>query len=136
MNEDGSMARLPQLKKIAAKHDLKIISFEDLVAFRMEKESLVELAEKAEIDTPFGKFTLHAFEQKTNEQVHIALTKGNWNTDEIIPVRIQSAGIANDVFHALTTNEAVISIEHSQPFSKRGNGAIIYMNQGEARTNI
>ncbi|MAZ96711.1 MAG: 3,4-dihydroxy-2-butanone-4-phosphate synthase [Flavobacteriales bacterium] len=136
MNEDGTMARLPQLKKIAVKHALKIISIEDLVAFRMEKESLVELAEKAEIDTPFGKFTLHAFEQKTNEQVHIALTKGEWKSDEIIPVRIQSAGIANDVFHALTSNEASNFRRALSTISKRGNGAIIYMNQERSSNKI
>jgi len=129
MNEDGTMARLPELIKIAQKHQLKIISIEALVAFRMEKERLIELAEKTEIETPYGHFTLHAFEQKTNEQVHIALTKGQWNKDEVVPVRIQSAGIANDVFHTLTSNEATNFQRALSTISKRGSGAIIYMNQ-------
>ena len=129
MNEDGTMARLPQLKEIAKKHDLKIVSIEDLVAFRMNKESLIDLAEKVDITTPFGEFTLHAFEQKTNEQVHIALTKGSWKQDEVVPVRIQSAGIANDVFHALTSNEATNFQRALSTISKKGKGAIIYMNQ-------
>ena len=80
--------------------------------------------------------TLHAFEQKTNEQVHIALTKGNWNMEDIIPVRIQSAGIANDVFHALTTNEASNFRRALSTISKRGNGAIIYMNQERSSNKI
>ena len=129
MNEDGTMARLPQLKEIAKKHDLKIISIEDLVAFRMNKESLIDLAEKVEVTTPFGDFTLHAFEQKTNEQVHIALTKGTWGKDEVVPVRIQSAGIANDVFHALTSNEATNFQRALSTIANKGKGAIIYMNQ-------
>ena len=73
MNEDGTMARLPQLKQIAVKHDLKIVSIEDLVAYRMAKESLIEPEEQIQITTPHGEFTLHAFEQKTNHQVHLAL---------------------------------------------------------------
>jgi len=129
MNEDGTMARLPELKEIAKKHDLKIISIEDLVAYRMEKESLIDLAEKFEISTPYGDFTLHAFEQKTNHQVHLALTMGAWEQDEIVPVRIQSAGVANDIFHLLTSNESSQLERSLKGISKRGKGAIIYMNQ-------
>lgn len=129
MNEDGTMARLPELLKIAKKHDLKIISIEDLVAFRMAKESLIELAEKVEISTPYGVFNLHAFEQKTNDQVHIALTKGNWDIDDVVPVRIHSAGVANDIFHLLTSNENSKLQRALKTIDQRGYGAIIYMNQ-------
>lgn len=136
MNEDGTMARLPQLREIAKKHQLKVISIEDLVAFRMEKESLIELAAKTEVDTPYGHFTLHAFEQKTNEQVHIALTMGEWKKEDVVPVRIQSAGIANDVFHFLTSNEATNFQRALATISKRGAGAIIYMNQERSANRI
>lgn len=129
MNEDGTMARLPQLRKIAAKHHLKIISIEDLVAYRMAQESLIDLAEQFSIDTPHGAFWLHAFEQKTNGQVHIALTMGDWKESDIVPVRIQSAGVANDIFHLLTSNESTQLEKSLKAISKRGKGAIIYMNQ-------
>ena len=129
MNEDGTMARLPQLRKIAAKHHLKIISIEDLVAYRMAQESLIDLAEKFSIDTPHGTFWLHAFEQKTNGQVHIALTIGDWKESDIVPVRIQSAGVANDIFHLLTSNESTQLEKSLKAISQRGKGAIIYMNQ-------
>jgi len=129
MNEDGTMARLPQLRKIAAKHHLKIISIEDLVAYRMAQESLIDLAEQFSIDTPYGAFWLHAFEQKTNGQVHIALTMGDWKESDIVPVRIQSAGVANDIFHLLTSNESTQLEKSLKAISQRGKGAIIYMNQ-------
>lgn len=129
MNEDGTMARLPQLRKIAAKHHLKIISIEDLVAYRMAQESLIDLAEQFSIDTPHGAFWLHAFEQKTNGQVHIALTMGDWKESDIVPVRIQSAGVANDIFHLLTSNESTQLEKSLKAISQRGKGAIIYMNQ-------
>ena len=136
MNEDGTMARLPQLLEIAKKHDLKIVSIEDLVAYRMQKESLIELAEKFEISTPHGDFTLHAFEQKTNHQVHIALTMGSWDPEEIVPVRIQSAGVANDIFHLLTSNESSQLERSLKTISTRGKGAIIYMNQEPGGNNL
>jgi 3,4-dihydroxy 2-butanone 4-phosphate synthase/GTP cyclohydrolase II len=129
MNEDGTMARLPQLLEIAKKHQLKIISIEDLVAFRMAKESLIELAEKFEIETPHGKFCLHAFDQKTNHQVHIALTMGNWESEEVVPVRIHSAGVANDIFHLLTSNDNSQLEKAMKTIASKGKGAIIYMNQ-------
>ena len=129
MNEDGTMARLPQLREIAVKHGLKIVSIEDLVAYRMAQESLIELAEKFQIETPHGIFCLHAFEQKTNHQVHIALTMGQWTDAETVPVRIQSAGVANDIFHLLTSNESSQLEKSLKAISQRGKGAIIYMNQ-------
>ena len=129
MNEDGTMARLPQLIEIAAKHDLKIITIEDLVAYRMAKESLIELEEKVQITTPHGEFTLHAFEQKTNHQVHLSLTMGEWELDETVPVRIHSAGVANDIFHLLTSNESSRLEKALKSIATSGHGAIIYMNQ-------
>jgi 3,4-dihydroxy 2-butanone 4-phosphate synthase/GTP cyclohydrolase II len=134
MNQDGTMARLPQLLEIAKKHDLKIVSIEDLVAYRMTKESLIQLEEQFPIETAYGHFNLCAFEQKTNHQVHIALTMGSWEADEIVPVRIHSAGVANDIFHLLTSNENNQLELALKKISERGKGAIIYMNQ-EPSTN-
>ena len=78
MNEDGTMARLPQLMKVAKRFDLKIVSIEDLVAYRMDHDSLITKKEDFNIETRFGQFRLRAYQQTTNNQVHIALTKGEW----------------------------------------------------------
>ena len=86
MNEDGTMARLPQLLKVAKKFDLKIVSIEDLVSYRMQHDSLIVKKSDSEISTLFGKFRLRAYQQTTNSQVHLALTKGSWTKDE--PFRI------------------------------------------------
>ncbi|MDZ7846157.1 MAG: 3,4-dihydroxy-2-butanone-4-phosphate synthase [Owenweeksia sp.] len=106
MNEDGTMARLPQLFDIARKFDLKLISIEDLVAYRMSKESLIEKQEEFEINTEYGKFTLRAYQQTTNGQVHIALTMGNWHKDETVLVRMHSVEIAHDIFEILTADHS------------------------------
>lgn len=82
MNEDGSMARLPELIEVAKKFDIKLVSIEDLVAYRMQHDSLIERKEDFEIQTRFGKFRLRAYLQTTNKQVHIALTKGTWSAGE------------------------------------------------------
>ncbi len=78
LNEDGTMARLPQLVKVAKKYDLKIISIEDLVAYRMNHDSLIDKIEDFSIETRFGKYCLRAYKQTTNGQIHLALTKGSW----------------------------------------------------------
>lgn len=102
LNEDGSMARLPQLIEVAKKFDLKIISIEDLVAYRMKYDSLIYKIEDFTIQTRFGEFNLKAYRQTTNNQVHIALTKGSWKKDEPVLVRVNSALINNDIIRLLT----------------------------------
>ena len=102
MNEDGTMARLPHLMKVAEKFDLKLVSIEDLVAYRMQHDSLVLKREDTEIMTRFGEFRLRAFQQTTNNQVHIALTKGSWEQDEAVLTRINSSQISNDLLGMLT----------------------------------
>ena len=104
MNEDGTMARLPQLLKVAKKFDIKIVSIEDLVGYRMEHDSLIEKKEDFEIDTRFGKFRLRAYQQTTNDQVHIALTKGSWTNEDAILTRINSTLVNNDILGTLTNN--------------------------------
>ncbi|MFL2593937.1 MAG: 3,4-dihydroxy-2-butanone-4-phosphate synthase [Flavobacteriaceae bacterium] len=104
MNEDGSMARVPDLIKVAKRFKLKIISIEDLVAYRMEHDSLIEKEEDFEINTRYGKFRLRAYKQTTNKNIHIALTKGSWNKGDAVLTRINSKSIHNDVLGTLTSD--------------------------------
>lgn len=136
MNEDGSMARLPQLMEIAKKHDLRLISIEDLVAYRMSKESLIEKKEEFRIETEFGEFTLRAYQQTTNGQVHIALTKGKWRPDESVLVRMHSASVAHDIFEILTANHSDQLLRALQKVSEEGRGAVVYMNQEKPAGNL
>lgn len=104
LNNDGSMARLPQLIEVAKKHDLKIISIEDLVAYRMQNDSLIKKKEDFEITTRFGTYRLRAYKQTTNQKIHLALTKGNWTKEEPVLVRINSSLVLNDLLDILTHN--------------------------------
>ena len=104
MNKDGSMARVPDLIKVAKKFDLKIISIEDLVAYRMEHDSLIEKEEDFEINTRFGKFRLRAYKQTTNNNIHIALTKGSWDKGDAVLTRINSKSVQNDILGTLTSD--------------------------------
>jgi 3,4-dihydroxy 2-butanone 4-phosphate synthase/GTP cyclohydrolase II len=97
MNDNGTMARLPELYEVAKKFDLKLVSIEDLVAYRMQHDSLIQKKEDFEIQTRFGDFRLRAYVQTTNKQVHIALTKGSWNIGEPILTRINSTQVNNDI---------------------------------------
>lgn len=129
MNEDGTMARLPQLLEIAEEHNLKVVSIEDLVAYRMEMESLIQKREEFTIDTEFGKFQLHAFEQTTNGQVHLALTMGEWEHKEPVLVRVHSSGVGNDIFHILTQSPGLQLEKAMRAVQSEGRGVIVYMNQ-------
>ena len=136
MNPDGSMARLPQLRDIAKKHQLKLISIEDLVAYRMQHESLVVLREEFDLPTRFGVFKLRAFEQTTNQQLHISLSMGQWKPDEAVLVRMHSASMQGDVFHLLTT-DAAGSLERAlKKVSEAGRGVVVYMNQVVASQDL
>jgi len=129
MNEDGSMARLPELYKIAKKFDLKIVSIEDLVAYRMKHDSLIDKKEDFEIETRFGCFRLRAYKQTTNNQIHIALTKGNWKDDEPVLTRINSTLVNNDILGTLTNNIDDQLNDMVTMINKAGKGAIIFINQ-------
>ena len=102
MNDDGTMARLPELVEVAKKFDLKLVSIEDLVAYRMQHDSLIKKKEDFEIQTRFGTYRLRAYLQVTNKQVHIALTKGSWSMGEAILTRINSTQVTNDILGSLT----------------------------------
>ena len=127
MNEDGSMARVPDLIKVAEKFNLKIISIEDLVAYRMEHDSLIEKEEDFEINTRYGKFRLRAYKQTTNNNIHIALTKGSWNKGDAILTRINSKSIHNDVLGTLTSDTEA-SLLNMFNIINSDKGAIIFIS--------
>lgn len=129
MNEDGTMARLPELVKVAKKLDLKIVSIEDLVAYRMQHDSLIEKKEDFQIETRFGSFRLRAYKQTTNNQIHIALTKGTWKAHEEVPTRINSTLVNNDILGTLTNNVDKQLEDMFKVINDEGKGAIIFINQ-------
>lgn len=136
MNEDGSMARLPQLVEVARKFDLKLVSIEDLVAYRMEHDSLIEKKEDFEMETKFGRFRLRAYQQTTNNQVHIALTKGSWEKDEPVPVRVNSTLVNNDILGTLTNNPDKKLDDMFQRINAEGKGAMVFINQQSQSMNL
>ena len=129
MNKDGTMARLPQLIKVAKKFNLKIISIEDLVAYRMAHDSLIEKREDFDIETRFGNYRLRAYEQTTNHQLHLALTKGVWDKDEHVLTRINSKAINNDILGMLTNGKEKKLDNMFKIINDDGRGAIIFINQ-------
>ena len=132
LNEDGTMARLPQLIKVAQKFDLKIISIEDLVAYRMQHDSLISKKQDFQIETRFGTFRLRAYQQTTNDAVHIALTKGQWSDGEAIPTRINSTLVNNDILGTLTNNADKKLDDMFKVINNKGKGAIIFINQNSS----
>ncbi|QXP54843.1 3,4-dihydroxy-2-butanone-4-phosphate synthase [Cellulophaga sp. HaHa_2_95] len=136
MNEDGSMARLPELMEVAKKHDLKIVSIEALIAYRMEHDSLIEKKEDFTITTRFGDFRLRAYQQTTNDQVHIALTKGTWKKDEKILTRINSTLVNNDILGTLTNNPDKKLEDMFNAINAEGKGAFLFINQESQSLNL
>jgi len=136
MNEDGTMARLPQLMEVAKKFDLKIVSIEDLIAYRMEHDSLIERKEAFDIKTRFGRFKLRAYKQTTNDQVHIALVKGTWKTGEPVLTRINSTLVNNDILGALTTNPDEMLQRMFNAINAEEKSAMIFINQGNQSKNL
>ena len=136
MNENGSMARLPQLVEVAKKFHLKLVSIEDLVAYRMQHDSLILKKEDFDIETRFGTFRLRAYEQNTNKQIHIALTKGTWNLGESILTRIHSSQVNNDLLGTLTNNADQQLDDMFQVINENGKGAVIFINQDMQAVNM
>jgi 3,4-dihydroxy 2-butanone 4-phosphate synthase/GTP cyclohydrolase II len=136
MNEDGSMARLPQLVKVAKKFDLKIVSIEDLVAYRMEHDSLIEKVTDFDLTTRFGDFRLRAYKQTTNNHIHIALTKGSWSSEDKILTRINSTLINNDILGTLTHNPDEKLEDMFKKINQEGKGAIVFINQDSESLNL
>lgn len=129
MNDDGSMARLPELYEVAKKFNLKLVSIEDLVAYRMQHDSLIVKKEDFEIETRYGQFRLRAYQQTTNKQVHIALTKGSWNLGDAVLTRINSTQVNNDILGTLTNNPDKKLDTMFRRITEEGKGAILFINQ-------
>ena len=136
MNDDGSMARLPQLVEVAKKFGLKLVSIEDLVAYRMEHDSLIQKKEAFDIKTRFGNFELRAYQQTTTDQVHIALVRGNWNTGDPILTRINSTLVNNDILGTLTKNPDKALGKMFDRLNAEDKCAIIFINQGSQSNNL
>ena len=136
MNEDGTMARLPELLKVAKNFDLKIVSIEDLVAYRMEHDSLIEKKEDFDIQTRFGDFRMRAYLQTTNNQVHIALTKGSWSADEPVLTRINSTLVNDDILGTLTKNVNKKLDDMFRLINAEEKGAVIFINQDSSSLNL
>ncbi|MGA9589615.1 MAG: bifunctional 3,4-dihydroxy-2-butanone-4-phosphate synthase/GTP cyclohydrolase II, partial [Salegentibacter sp.] len=133
---DGTMARLPQLLKVADRFNLKVVSIEDLVAYRMQHDSLIEKKEDFDIHTRFGDFRLRAYKQTTNNQVHMALTKGSWKPNEEIMVRVNSTLVNNDILGTLT-NDADKKLDTMfKAINEEGRGAIVFINPANQSLNL
>ena len=129
MNENGTMARMPQLVEIAKEHGLKIISIKDLIEYRLRKESIVEKGEEVDMPTEHGHFRLIPFRQKSNGLEHAALIKGEWNHDEPILVRVHSSCITGDIFGSQRCDCGSQLHEAMKLIDKEGKGVIVYLNQ-------
>jgi 3,4-dihydroxy 2-butanone 4-phosphate synthase / GTP cyclohydrolase II len=129
MNEDGTMARLPDLKIIAQKFSLKIISIKDLIAYRLSKESLITREVSVQLPTKLGDFRLQAYKQKDTDQDHLALIKGEWNADEPILVRVHSSCLTGDIFGSCRCDCGPQLHAAMERIEKEGKGVIVYLNQ-------
>ncbi|MBI2271762.1 MAG: bifunctional 3,4-dihydroxy-2-butanone-4-phosphate synthase/GTP cyclohydrolase II [Bacteroidetes bacterium] len=129
MNEDGTMARLPELLKISKKFNLKIISIEDLIAYRLKTESIIEREVKVTMPTEYGNFELVAYKQTTTDQEHLALIKGSWKKDEPVLVRVHSSCLTGDIFGSCRCDCGPQLHKAMEIIEKEGKGVIVYMNQ-------
>ncbi len=129
MNEDGTMARLPELLKIAKEFDMKIISIADLIAYRLERETLVEKGVEVNMPTEYGQFHLIPFKQKSNGMEHLALIKGEWEKDEEVLVRVHSSCMTGDIFGSQRCECGDQLHKAMQLIEKEGKGVVVYMNQ-------
>ncbi len=136
LNESGTMARLPQLMKVAKNFDLKIISIEDLVAYRMKYDSLIHKIEDFDVQTRFGEYRLRAYQQTTNDQIHIALSKGTWSGDEAITVRVNSALINNDIIRLLTNKPDDKFSKIFKLIRDKGKGVVVFISQENQSFNL
>ncbi len=129
MNEDGTMARLPQLREIAKKFDLKLVSIKDLIEFKLNKESLIKEEIRVQLPTKFGDFELVAFEQINTGEIHLALKKGEWTSDEPVLVRVHSSCMTGDILGSLRCDCGDQLHQAMQMIEIEGKGLVLYMNQ-------
>ncbi|MCW3083015.1 MAG: bifunctional 3,4-dihydroxy-2-butanone-4-phosphate synthase/GTP cyclohydrolase [Bacteroidetes bacterium] len=129
LNEDGTMARLPELLVVAKKHNLKIISIEDLIAYRVKNETIITRDVQVKMPTKYGNFDLIAYRQTTNDQEHLALIKGTWKKDEPVMVRVHSSCLTGDIFGSCRCDCGPQLQRSMEMIEKEGKGVIVYMNQ-------
>lgn len=129
LNEDGTMARLPQLFEIAKKFDLKLVSIKDLIEYRLAKESLIKREIGVKMPTEWGNFDMIAFRQLDNEQLHLALIKGTWDENEPVMVRVHSSCMTGDIFGSCRCDCGLQLHAAMEMVEKEGKGVILYMNQ-------
>ncbi len=129
MNDDGTMARLPQLIEIAAQFDLKLISIRDLIAYRLTKETLIEEVASHNISTAYGDFRLVGFRQTIEQKEYVALVKGVWNDDESIPVRVHSSNMLDDIFNLRKDSQGSQLEAALQLIEREGKGVLVYINR-------
>jgi len=136
MSDDGSMSRLPELIRIAEKFKLKIVSIEDLIGYRMENDSLISLIFDENISTEYGGYRLRGYRQTNNNQIHLALTLGEWEHDEAVLTRINSSVVENDILKILAGNNEKNYSKIFKKINNTGKGAIIFINQNLEPENI
>jgi len=136
MNEDGSMARLPELRKIADRFNLKLISIADLIAYRLEKESLIERLQSHEVETRYGKFQLTVFRQVTNGEVHMVFSKGDWNSTDEVLVRMHSSTGPSDLFDFLINPNAPHLVSALEKLQKVPAGMLVYLNMESTQETL
>ena len=129
LNEDGTMARLPELKKIADKHNMKLVSIADLIAYRLENETLIERTFEVKLNTEFGPFNAISYKQLTDETEHLALVKGSWDFDEAVPVRVHASSMIGDVFQVSDLGKGPQLKSAMAKIEKEGKGAIVFINK-------
>lgn len=129
MNDDGTMARMPQLQEIAQKFDLKIISIKDLISYRLQKESLIVEEARVKMPTKYGNFELIAFKQTNTGETHLALIKGTWDKDEPVLVRVHSSCFTGDILHSLRCDCGDQLQKAMEMVEQAGKGIVLYMNQ-------
>jgi 3,4-dihydroxy 2-butanone 4-phosphate synthase/GTP cyclohydrolase II len=129
MNDDGSMARLPDLRKVADRFSLKLVSIKDLIAYRLRNESLIEKKSSVEMPTVYGKFQLHAYQKKESDEMHLALTKGEWEEKEPVLVRVHSSCVTGDIFGSCRCDCGQQLHEAMKMVEQEGKGVVLYMNQ-------
>ena len=129
LNEDGSMARLNNLYKVAEKHKLVIISIKDLIQYRLNSESLIERNDEIQLPTKFGEFSLIPYEQKDTKDIHIALKKGDWEDDEEVLVRVHSSCVTGDILGSLRCDCGSQLQNALKMIDEKGKGLVLYMNQ-------
>ncbi len=136
LNKDGTMARLPQLVTLSKALDLKLITIKDLVAYRMQKESLIERKESVMVETPFGEFNLIVFSEKDNDLNHLAIVKGEWTDDEAVLTRVHSSTNMGDVIGSIMKNHGSELATTLEKIAESGKGVLVFLRQHDGKDEL